>query len=132
MIIKEKQLEHFSQLKLEKFNTLTLDFIKNNCKSQVAGKDDEKLRIYILEMIRWAENYEIYSGLNVQKLLYHKTVFGWEIPLNKKLETYLKELQLHEDKRAENFCLNVASQRYKLIKITLESDLTASVIKKDF
>ncbi|MEO9052217.1 MAG: hypothetical protein ABI280_10500 [Ginsengibacter sp.] len=86
MIIKNSQLEYFSHLKLEKFVTLTTDFLKNNSKLWVSGKDDDMIRTYIMEMITWAENYEIYSGVNIQKLLYHKTAFGWGIPLSVKLD----------------------------------------------
>ncbi len=123
MIIKDDQLEHFNQLKLENFIIDTTGFLKNNFEAWTTGKTDEEIKKQIVNMIAWAEEYEINSGLNIQKLLHHKIEFGWELPLHEKLENHLTAYKFDQHKRVNNFCLAVESKRYKLIEINLQTDL---------
>lgn len=129
MIIKENQLEQFNQDKFEKFLVQTTGFLKKNFSNWTAGKTDEAIKKQISNMVVWAEDYEINSGLNIQKLLHHKIEFGWELPLHEKLEKILTNYKYDQHKRVTNFCLEVESKRYKLIEINLETDLKNIVLK---
>jgi hypothetical protein len=129
MIIKANQLEQFNQVKFDEFLVQTTAFLKKNFKDWTTGKTDDDIRKQILDMITWAEAYEIDSGLNIQKLLHHKIEFGWEIPLHEKLEAVLANYKYDQHKRVNNFCLEVESKRYKLIEINLETDLKTIVLK---
>jgi hypothetical protein len=122
MIINKKQLEQFDKLNIEKFVTLTLAFLKDNFKDWIAGKDETELRNFIIRMTEWAAKYNIHAGINIQKLIHYKIEYGWDIPLHKKLEAHLKDSH-SETARVESFCVEVMSKRYKLIQITLDSDL---------
>lgn len=123
MIINAKQLEEFNKLKLEKFISGTLEFLKKNFKAWVTDKADADIRKIIVDTINWAGKYEIDSGLNIQKLLHHKIEFGWVLPLHKKLEDKLTDYKYDQNKRTVNFCLEVESKRYTLIEINMETDL---------
>jgi hypothetical protein len=125
MIIRENQLEKFNQIKFDGFVTQTIDFLKQNFEPWAKDKDDEALKKQILAMVTWAEEYEIDSGLNIQKLLHHKIEFGWELPLHLKLETILVNYKFDQNKRVDKFCIGVEAKRYKLVEIYLDSDLKA-------
>lgn len=129
MIIRENQLEKFNQDKFEEFLVQTTRFLKKNFSDWTAGRTDDEIRKQISNMVAWAEEYEIDSGLNIQKLLHHKIEFGWELPLHEKLETVLTNYKYDQHTRVNNFCGEVESKRYKLIEIDLETDLKSIVIK---
>lgn len=129
MIINENQLARFSRIQLEHFIVLTIEFLRSNFSTWAQGKDEEQLRGFITNMVDWAARYGIHSGLNLQKLLHHKIVFGWTTPLHEKLEALIGDPDQPENYRVENFCLSVASGRYKLIPVTLETDLPAPAKK---
>lgn len=123
MVIRENQLEKFSEIKFDGFVAKTIGFLKENFEFWTKDKDDEEIKKLILAMISWAEEYEIDSGLNIQKLLHHKIEFGWELPLHEKLEAHLTAYKYDQHKRVNNFCLEVESKKYKLIEVNLETDL---------
>jgi hypothetical protein len=127
MIIRENQLEKFNQIKFDGFVTQTIGFLKKNFEPWAKDKGDAELKKQILAMVTWAAEYEIDSGLNIQKLLHHKIEFGWEIPLHEKLEAHLTAYKYDQHKRVNNFCLEVESKRYKLIEINLETNLEGIV-----
>jgi hypothetical protein len=127
MIIRENQLEKFSEIKFDGFVIQTIGFLKKNFESWTKNKTDEDIKKQILIMVTWAEEYEIDSGLNIQKLLHHKIEFGWEIPLHEKLEAHLTAYKYDQHKRVNNFCLEVESKRYKLIEINLEINLNGTL-----
>lgn len=129
MIIKSNQLEQFNQVKFDEFLAQTAGFLKKNFKAWTTGKTDGEIKKQILDMIKWAEGYEINSGLNIQKLLHHKIEFGWVLPLHEKLEAILTNYKHDQHKRVNYFCLAVESLRYKLVEINLETDLKSIVLK---
>ncbi len=129
MIIKENQLEQFNQDKFDKFLVQTTDFLKINFGHWTTGKTDEEIKKQISAMVVWAEEYEINSGLNIQKLLHHKIEFGWQLPLHEKLEAILSNYKFDQHKRVNNFCTEVESKRYELIEIGLETNLKNIVLK---
>ena len=125
MIIRANQLEKFNKIKYDEFLLKTTAFLKKNFTGWATGKIDDEIKKQILEMIAWAEKYEINSGLNIQKLLHHKIEFGWEMPLHEKLEAILTNYKFDQNKRTINFCLEVESKRYMLVEIELETDLNS-------
>lgn len=129
MIIRKNQLQKFNEIKFDEFLVQTTSFLKTNFEAWATGKTDGEIKKQILHMIAWAEDYDINTGLNIQKLLHHKIEFGWKIPLHAKLEVVLTDYKHDQHKRVNNFCLEVEAKRYKLIEINLETDLKSSVLK---
>ncbi len=123
MIIGNNQLESFNEINLEKFISITIPFLKNNFQEFIKDKPESELISIISLIVKWAAQYKVHAGINIQKLLHHKIVYGWGNLLPEKLEKYLVDPELHENFRTENFCAELVSERYKLIEINSDSDL---------
>jgi hypothetical protein len=121
MVIRNHQINKFSELSLEAFLERTILFFKKNFSEWVETKNEAELRNYIQQMIELGKSFQIFSELNIQKLLFYHIIFQFDIPLHPNLILCLANSNIDEDTRVENFYLNLKSERYRLFEITLDS-----------
>ncbi|HRH49184.1 MAG TPA: hypothetical protein PLP23_10555 [Panacibacter sp.] len=115
----KKQLLVFNLLKYEEFIIKAVGFIKLNFPEWCREKMDDDVKKYILFMIQFSEKYNIYTEINVIKLIEYKLEFNFDLVKYKVLENTLMNLDISEDERIANFYLNLESGNYKLQEILI-------------
>lgn len=116
-------MAHLKQLMVEKFILKTMAFVSKNFPDWPVCSDDIQLRKFIVKMIDFGNSYRIYKEKNVQKLIHYYIQFTFDIPLNKRLDKHLSGYSSHEDNRMESFYLSLVSKSYRLIPITLDTNV---------
>lgn len=123
MILKNSQIEQFKRYMLEKFFINTILFLRNNFPEWCEGKNDEELGEFINLIMKFGKNYQIYSEVNLQKLMHYQILYKFDIPVHPKLEAKLSDFSQDENFRIENFYLGLESGNYRLTQITLDYSL---------
>lgn len=96
-------MEAFRQIEVEKFVQKSVLFLKNNFADWCADKRQEEIEAFIYKMIEFGEQYDIKKQLNLQKLMFFKIEFEFDIPLVKVLEEILNEVEKNESYRVTQF-----------------------------
>jgi hypothetical protein len=65
MIIRDYQFEKFSDQNFEPFIRKTIIFLKTNFSELAETKYDNELRKYIIMIIAFRKNFQVYSELNI-------------------------------------------------------------------
>lgn len=102
-ILKNKQIETFKEIERGKFVEKSLVFLDYNFPDWTKGKKEKELKKFINDMIDLGEQYHIFKEINVQKLMFYKINFDFEIPVLEKFEEIIKPQALSEDKRIQKF-----------------------------
>lgn len=101
----------------------TREYLGKNAPSWVEGKDEGSISKFINTMIKFGSGYGILSEINLQKLMYFKIKYGFEIPLKGYRHEILRRQHFGEDYRMDQF-LGVLSNPRELKLITLDSDIS--------
>jgi len=120
LVITNKQMEAFRQIEVEKFVQKSVVFLHNNFADWCADKTPDDIEAFIYEMIAFGEQYEIKKQLNLQKLMFFKIEFGFDVPLVVELEGILGEVEKNEGYRVKCF--------YKLL---LSGDIVIKMEKEE-
>lgn len=122
MIVRKEQLARFSQGMVDAFIGKTIVFLRSNFPDWAGSKSDTQLGRLVQEMIDLGAAHGIKKEINIQKLLYYKVRFDFDIPLHKKLFPILTEIDVDEDSRTENFYFSLLTGNHELIPLYVETD----------
>lgn len=102
-VIKNIQIEAFKQIEIQKFVKKSVEFLKENFADWCEEKEDQEVEIFINEIIDFAKEYQITNQILLQKLMYLKITYDFEIPLVEHLHNHLLPLEANEKFRVKNF-----------------------------
>ncbi len=120
--IRKEQLTVFNELFLEKFINKSTIHLCNNFPDWSDEKDDAEIEKFIYKIIDYGNKLQISKEFNLLRLMHYFVEYKLNFPLNYELENYLKENDLDEDQRVESLYLFLASKRYELKTIILDTD----------
>lgn len=109
MIITKTQMVKLGEPALQQFISDTLPFLRKECPVFAEGKSDEDLTHVIHRFIALGKDYNITSGLNVQKLLYHTIHFELAVPFSEPLEQALRAPGWGQNFRIKRFIKLIVS-----------------------
>jgi len=124
LVITNKQMEAFRQIEVEKFVQKSVAFLRDNFADWCVDKEQEEIESFIYEMIEFGEQYEIKKQLNLQKLMFFRIEFRFDIPLVGELEEILGAVNKNESFRITQFykMLDIGKLNFKQNFITEEID----------
>jgi len=102
-VIKDIQIEAFKKIEIQKFVNKSIEFLKENFAKWCAEKDQEELQNFIYEIIDFASAYKIQNQILIQKLMYLKIKYEFDIPLVPHLHQHLLPVEANEKYRVKNF-----------------------------
>lgn len=116
-------MEAFRKIELEKFVQKSVIFLRENFTDWSADKEQKGIEVFIYEIFEFSEQYEIRKQLNLQKLMYLKIEFGFEMPLVKEFEDILGEVEQNESYRVKCFNKILLNKEIPEKREKLENDL---------
>lgn len=112
MIINEGQLQFFNNKEIDIFIELSLEFVEKNLPEHFSRIPKSELELFIRETLDFANQYRVFMGINIQKLLYLRLSFEDQWFTNGDLLTLLK-CDRAEDLRIDDLWIMVESGLYK-------------------
>lgn len=109
-------MEAFRQIEVEKFVQKSVVFLQNNFADWCVDKEQEAIEAFIYEMIAFGEQYDIKKRLNLQKLMFFKIEFGFDVPLVEELEEILGEVDMNESYRVKSIYKSLYNNQLHLKK----------------
>lgn len=119
LVIRKEQSEVMERGMMRRFINKTLDFIRINFPEWSSGQSDDTLNVFIVTMIRFAEEHDLRKEISIQKLIEYKIIFQFDIPLPSRLNCILKRAGLEEASRLMYFVRQLEDMS-PLIKLTLQ------------
>lgn len=119
-VIKNKQMEAFRQIEVEKFVQKSVVFLQNNFADWCVDKERDEIEAFIYEMIDFGEQYDIKKQLNLQKLMFFKIEFGFDVPLVEGLEEILGDIGKNESWRVKCFYKSLLNSDYSSTQVDKE------------
>jgi len=123
--ITNKQMEALKQIEIEKFVEKCVVFLKNNFEDWCASKSINEIEYFIYEMLSLGDQYHIKKQINLQKLMFFKIEYDFEMPLKRNLIEKIDELGRNEDYRIKQFnkALSKIKHRRKFDESEYSDDL---------
>ncbi|WP_183362616.1 hypothetical protein [Geomonas limicola] len=115
-------MEAMGKAMMERFVTITLDFIKMNFPEWSRNQTDDVLTVFVRTMITFSQEHGIRQEIGIQKLIAYKILFHYDIPLSPQLASILTKADMTEESKLEYF-LRQFEDLSPLIKLTLEDVL---------
>jgi len=123
LTIRKEQFQAFATNEMEKFILDTTAWIKENEPNWFSdNKQKIEIQKFIKELIIFAKKCNVHKEINIQRLVYYKIKYNYDLPLSKGLNDTLTEENLEEEKRVQNFFLSLTDGQ-ELIEITLDTNL---------
>ena len=123
LVVRKRQFEKLSSVLVKNFLYESSITVRNFFPEWAAGKKNDELVSLLESAYENCKKYKIFKKNNILKMIFFKLQFGFPLPPAKGLEKFLTDYKFDEDHRVENFYFAIASERYKLMPITITDDM---------
>lgn len=107
LVITNQQMEAFRQTQVEKsmakFVQKSVTFLQQNFSDWCVEKELSEIEAFVQTMIEFGEKYKIRKKRNLQKLMFLKIEYKFDIPLSESLNNILLPVDIDETYRLTQF-----------------------------
>jgi len=110
-VIKDKQMEAFRQIEVEKFVQKSVLFLRDNFKEWCSERPLDEITDFIHNIIALGNKYHINKQKNLQKLMFLRIEYGFLIPLEDNHKRIFEKVIESETSRVATFFKNLHEEK---------------------